>query len=283
MRYFVKNPSTLLEALLVFYPDSSKRTLLNWIEKKRVFVNNKVVSKKNFTVKSGDLLSIGPKEKVLKSEIKILFEDRFFVIIEKPEGMLSVPLDEGPSENAWYILKKIKSLSSILPVHRLDRETSGVMMFAKGKVAQEAFKELFFHHDIKREYMAIVEGQIFPDKDTWQSYLMEMKNLHVKATTAEEGSLAITHYEVVERNEKYSLLRLNLETGKKHQIRVHCKEARHPVLGDKKYGATEDPLHRVALHAIKLEFVDPFSKKLYSFTSPLPKIFLTKMNFTYSE
>ncbi|MEI6242145.1 MAG: RluA family pseudouridine synthase [Chlamydiota bacterium] len=282
MRHIVATPSTLIEALCFFYPDSSKRTLLTWIENERIVVNSQKVSKKKFPLKSGDLLTIGPKEKILPGLIKILYEDRFFVIIEKPEGLLSVPLDDAPSENAWYRLRKEKTLSSILPVHRLDRETSGVMMFAKGKMGQEAFKELFLHHDITREYIAIVEGQLFPDKGTWQSYLMEMKNLHVTTTTPDQGSLAITHYEVIERNEKYSLLRLQLETGKKHQIRVQCNAAKHTVLGDKKYGSTINPIGRLALHATRLAFVDPFSKKPYSFSSPLPESFLKRGQFSLS-
>ena len=149
-----------------------------------------------------------------------------------------------------------------LTVHRIDQDTSGTLLFARGTLSEEKFDPLFERHAIEREYIAIVEGRIPQDSGTWESYLCEKENYDVEVTTPEEGKKAIAHFEVIRRSKKFNFLRLRLETGRKHQIRVHCMEAGYPVMGDRRYGSLVK--HRLCLHA------HPFTGKKIEVEAPIP-------------
>ena len=193
--------------------------------------------------------------------------------------MLSVATAFDKTNTAHSVLKAQFKPRQVYVVHRLDQDTSGVMLFALKENCFEAMKKIFEKHDIDRVYYAIVEGNLDSSSGTWQSYLYEDANYHVHSTTsAQTGELAITHYEVKAANKHYSLLELKLETGRKNQIRVHCQQAGNPVVGDKKYGATKNPLKRLGLHAYMLAFVHPSTHKKKIFTSPLPEVFLKIFN-----
>ena len=144
-------------------------------------------------------------------------------------------------------------------------------MFARGKASEEKFDVLFEQHDILREYYAIVEGQLKDNTGTWESNLLELPSFHVIDTP--DGKHAITHYKVIRRSAKYTYLKLQLETGRKHQIRVQCQMAGHPIVGDQRYGSVENPLKRLCLHACTLGFKHPFTGKQIKFSSPLPGAF----------
>jgi tRNA pseudouridine32 synthase/23S rRNA pseudouridine746 synthase/23S rRNA pseudouridine1911/1915/1917 synthase len=159
----------------------------------------------------------------------------------------------------------------IFAVHRIDRETSGCLLFARGKEAEGKLKELFEKHALKRVYFAIVEGRMQKKVGTWQSRLLELESLHV--VESDTGREAITHFSVLKHSPKYTYLKLTLETGRKHQIRVHCSAAGYPVLGDTRYGASEDPIRRMCLHARHLELVHPFTGKMLMIESPVPTAF----------
>ena len=159
-------------------------------------------------------------------------------------------------------------------VHRLDQDTSGVMLFALSEEGKIGLKELFAAHDLVRQYVGIVEGTFTQAKGTWKSYLFEDKNYRVHVVrSAEKGELAITHYLLEGNTRQFSRLRLTLETGRKNQIRVHCQNAGHSIVGDYKYGAKTDAMKRLALHAHLLEFIHPLTGEEMTFCSPIPEEF----------
>jgi len=174
--------------------------------------------------------------------------------------------------NAW--LGQNKGKERIQVVHRLDRETSGVLVFAKNAYAREQLKEQFAAHTTERIYVAVVEGEMDPDAGTFRSYLREMRDLKMVSVDAHpDAKFAVTHYKTIETNGRYSMLEVQLETGRKNQIRAHLSEAGHPVVGDRMYGSEVNPLGRLGLHAKLLGFEHPVTRKRMLFTAPVPKVF----------
>ncbi len=274
MHTIVKKNQSLLEALLLLSPDSSKTTLRSWVEKGRVQVDGHPAKIPSQQVLPGQKVEVLRKTKFTREGIEILYEDKDIVVINKPEGLLSVATAFDKTTTAHCILKRRFHSQIVYPVHRLDRETSGVMVFAYSQRAKEHLKELFFHHDIGRTYFAIVENRIEEKNGSWKSYLIEDATYYVKSTSSsEKAKLAITHYEVAGVSDHFSFLRLKLQTGRKNQIRVHCKEAGFPIVGDQKYGALTNPLERLGLHAETLIFTHPDTKKTMHFEAPLPASF----------
>lgn len=281
MKYIIEKDTSLLEALSGFFPDSSRRTLQNWIKAGRIAIDGAVQQRANSPVLAGKSLTLLSKAQGRTIEgIPLLYQDRWSIVIDKPSGLLSVPA-ENDQVSALDFLRIGMRCQSIYPVHRIDQETSGVLLFARGKQAEAAFDELFAAHLLDREYCAIVEGHLSSSQGTWVSFLKEKENYDVECVAEGEGKKAITHYEVLRRSPKFSFLRLRLETGRKHQIRVQCREAGHPILGDWRYGSTADPVKRLCLHAHALRFLHPFTQKQMAFTAVLPEGFKT-LNFPLS-
>ncbi|MCH9608793.1 MAG: hypothetical protein S4CHLAM45_07050 [Chlamydiales bacterium] len=237
----------LLEELSRLYPDSSKRTLKNWIKWGRVKTE-------------GDKLSLAKKSNF------VIYSDKWLIVINKPFGMLSVP-DESGSYSALDRLKK--QFPSVYPVHRLDYGASGTLLFARTPDMKRKLSTLFRNHDLEREYIAIVEGRVAQEKGTWSYPLHELESYDV--VVSKEGREAITHFERLRVTPKFSTLRIQLETGRKHQIRVHCREVGHPIIGDFRYGAVSDPIKRLGLHAKSLSFIHPMTKKKMHFETE-PKL-----------
>jgi 23S rRNA pseudouridine1911/1915/1917 synthase len=273
MKYTVTENQTLLEALGKFSPKSSKTTLRCWLKEGRVFVDERVQKIATSPVEAGQVITLGVKEKVYEGGLKILYEDSDLVVIEKPAGLLSVSTAFQKTDTAHSILKKKYRPTKVYVVHRLDQETSGVMLFALSEEAFLGLKDLFADHTIERAYCAVVEGNMEESSGTFSSYLLEDKNYVVHEVNSSKGQLAITHYEVEASNKRYSWLNLRLETGRKNQIRVHCQSAGHSIAGDKKYGAKTSPIKRLCLHAYYLAFEHPITHKKMEFESPIPKEF----------
>ncbi|MGK5594796.1 MAG: RluA family pseudouridine synthase [Parachlamydiaceae bacterium] len=274
MKTKISEKQHLLEVLSVLAPDSTKTTLRSWVKQGRVTINGKACRRADIEVLPGQEVSVEPKQWVLGGNIKILYQDHHLIVIDKPEGILSVSSNFEKKETAHGYLKQHFAPSRIHVVHRLDQDTSGVMIFAVSEKARDRLKAMFEKHDLERSYIALVEGAFDEEKGTWQSYLYEDGNYYVRTTNnPEKGKLAITHFEVLNVKKNLSSLRLTLETGRKNQIRVHCKEAGHPVIGDKKYGAETNALKRLGLHAHYLSFKHPITGKVMAFTSPVPKEF----------
>lgn len=275
MKYKVTKDMTLLEALSSFAPDCSKSTLRIWLKNERVEVDGELQKIAATKVLAGQEVEVHDKAKLTESgEIRIIYEDQHIVAIEKPSGMLSVATAFETSKTAHSFLKKHFRPKKIYVVHRLDQDTSGVMIFALSEEAYTVLKDMFEHHLLERAYTAIIEGRLPDLRGTWESYLIEDDNYVVRETQDEtEGRLAITHYDVIRTSKNYSALSLHLETGRKNQIRVHCQNSGHSIVGDKKYGSRTNPIKRLCLHAHLLAFDHPITKKRMRFESPLPEEF----------
>lgn len=279
MKYFISQSIDLLEFLRSKFPDSSSRTLRAWIKHGRIEVGGKIVKKAQRTLQAGEEVEVLSKQRNLEQGLKILYEDRDLVVVNKPAGMLSVAAAYETEDTAHAILKRKYKPHRIHVIHRLDRDTSGTLLFAKTEEARDKLKELFKVHDLQRQYCAVVEGVLEQDSGTWKSYLWEDASYHVRVTEdSRRGQLAITHYEVQKRSPRYSLLHVTLETGKKNQIRVHCQEAGYPVVGDRKYGGHGSSLRRLGLHAELLAFVHPITGTFLKFHVAPPTAFFRLLN-----
>jgi 23S rRNA pseudouridine1911/1915/1917 synthase len=275
MKFIVKSDMTLLNALKQFYPESSLNTLKSWIKEGRISLDEKPAKRGNLAVLEGQQIELNSKSRYIEGGLRLLHEESDLVVIDKPSGLLSVATAFDKTKTAHAYLKSLYRPRPVYVVHRLDQETSGVMLFVLNGNMFKQMKKIFETHKIDRVYYALVEGNLKLSSGTWQSYLYEDANYYVHSTPIEgAGALAVTHYEVKAANKLYSLLELRLETGRKNQIRVHCQQAGHPIIGDKKYGAHKNPLKRLGLHAHQLAFVHPSTKKKMVFTSPVPESFL---------
>lgn len=275
MKYIAVEDLNLLEALTRLAPESSKTTLRSWLKDGRITVNAETIKLAAFRVKKGQEVELGTRQRFTKNGIKIYYEDRHIVVVEKPDGLLSVSTAFQKNETLHAYLKERYHPQPVYVVHRLDQDTSGVMLFALSEEARDKLKLTFEKHDIERGYYAIVEGKpVEQDSGTWQSYVYEDDNYVVHNTPdPEKGSLAVTHFEVHNKSRRYTALILKLETGRKNQIRVHCQTAGNPVVGDKKYGASTSPIKRLCLHAFLLAFQHPITQKPMRFESPIPESF----------
>lgn len=264
----------LLSCLALHYPDTAQRRLRSWIAHGRVAVDGFLVSKDNFPLLAGQTLWVDTQCQPASLDIQILFQDQHLIAIYKPAGLLSVATDFSTGLTAHDALKRACHPSRIFVVHRLDKGTSGVMLFAKSQEGLEGLKKLLKDHAICREYLAVVEGKVEPAAGSWRSYLREDKAFHVhECADARQGELAITHFETLDYAQGRSWLKVTLETGKKNQIRVHTAAAGHPVCGDEKYGAKTNPIGRIALHAYRLTFVHPVTGRSMVFQAPVPLAF----------
>lgn len=276
----VDNSMELMKFLMEKMPENSRNSIKSMLTHKRVLVDDEVVSQYNYLLKAGQTVSIG-KAKISKHDLKgvtILYEDKDIIVIEKAKGLLSVATAKEKDNTAYSILKKYLKekdpKNMIFVVHRLDRDTSGVMIFAKTAKAQDILQTNWNDMVKERTYVAVVEGTMEKDSDTITSYLAENKAYITYSTdNKEEGKKAISTYKVLKKNKRYSMVEVNIETGRKNQIRVHMQELGHSVIGDKKYGATTNPIKRLGLHAHSIVFTHPITKEVFSFTSEIPNEF----------
>lgn len=276
----VREKNTLMSFLLQALHDQSRTAVKSFLAHKLVQVNNHVTTQFDTPLEPGDTVTVGMNKSAAPFHhpmLNILYEDEYLIVVEKASGLLSMGTERDKTKTAYYILnnyvKNKDPRSHIFILHRLDRETSGIMMFAKSKKIQEVLQKNWNAMIRERKYVAIVEGCPQPEKGQVKSYISENKALIVHPTFSQEGKLAITNYTTLKSNRQFSLVELELETGRKNQIRVHMQEIGHPVTGDPKYGATKNPLHRLALHAFKLNFIHPVTEKEMKFETPVPAKF----------
>jgi 23S rRNA pseudouridine1911/1915/1917 synthase len=203
-----------------------------------------------------------------------VYEDAYLLVVEKKEGLLSVSTERQKERTAQHILQDYVRRSHrnnrVFVVHRLDRETSGLMMYAKDEKTQRTLRDNWHDIVVDRRYVTVVEGDMEKDTDTVRSWLTDHTFYVSSSPTDDGGKEAITHYKTIKRANGYSLVELQLETGRKNQIRVHMSELGHPVVGDRRYGSEIDPLGRMALHAFKLCFYHPVTGELMEFETPYP-------------
>ena len=279
MRQTVSEPQALLDALAALYPDSSKTTLRQVLQSGRVRVNGEIEKNARRDLEAGETIDIAQKsvQIALPPGLAILHEDEDLIVVLKSHGLLTVATERERDTTTHAYLNdylKQKGEERIHVVHRLDRETSGVLVFAKNFETREALKTQFAAHDVDRVYVAIIEGAMDPPRGTIESYLRERKDLRMESVRSHpDAKLAITHYRTIQSKGPYSMLEITLETGRKNQIRTHLSEAGHPVVGDRMYGSTVNPIGRLGLHAKLLGFDHPTTGKHVVFTAPIPAAF----------
>jgi len=211
-----------------------------------------------------------------KEKLDIIYEDKFIIVINKPSGLLTISTDNEKNNTLYhkvydYLKKKHKS-NKVFIVHRLDKDTSGLVVFAKSEKIKYYLQNNW--DNVKRFYYAVVNGDVNKKYGEIESYLKETKTLLVYSSNDKKnGKLAITKYEKIISNNKYSLLKIDIKTGRKNQIRVHLNDIGHSIVGDKKYGLMNNPINRLALHAYYLEFIHPISKEVLKLEIKYPKEF----------
>jgi 23S rRNA pseudouridine1911/1915/1917 synthase len=220
-------------------------------------------------------------KKSSKNRLDIIYEDKDIIVINKPAGLLSVSTDRESRDTAYCLVNDYlkNKRGRVWIVHRLDRETSGVMLFAKSEKVKLILQDNWDNMAISRSYAAVVEGKVKVPESQIKSWLKQTKTLLVYSSSRpEDGKLAVTNYRVLKTSAKYSLLEISLETGRKNQIRVHMKDIGHPIAGDKKYGAATNPLRRIGLHAHFLTIIHPNLKTEMRFESKIPETFMKMFN-----
>ena len=272
MKQLVVNKEEIIYEYLKNNLNISKNSIKNLLHDKYVYVNDKCISKYDYVLKIGDIISI-------KStlDIDIIYEDKDIVVVNKPSGLLTISTSKEKNNTLYKMVsnyvKKNNKNNKIFIIHRLDKDTSGIVMFAK----EEKIKNLYQNNwnDIvkSRKYYAITDGTLKEKEGIIKSYLFEDKNYIMHSTKDKtKGKLAITEYNVLKENNKLFLLDINISTGRKNQIRVHLKEKNAPILGDTKYG-NKNKTNRMYLHAYKLELINPKTKKLMTFETEVPEEF----------
>ena len=306
--YQVSQDAFLLEYLFQLFPGQSRTGVKNMLSKGRILVNGESRTAFDLPLKKGDRITVISKgisiaratrndarSEVEKAGVQILFEDENYIVVDKPSGMLTVAT--GKEKKTLYALLNAyikvnarmqrkedllsgrepdRSTAKIWIVHRLDRGTSGVLVFAKNERAKDILQSKWKDLVAERKYVAWLEGKLEKERGAIQSWLAENpKSLKMVSLDQEApgSQLAITHYRVLSCSRHYTQVEFSLQTGRKNQIRVHAAWLEHPVAGDEKYGAQTDPVKRLALHAETLVFRNPFSGKTVRCTSPLPACF----------
>ena len=219
---------------------------------------------------------------LLNKYVKIVYEDKDIIVIEKSEGILSMA--STPKQycvknvlDEYFEKRHFKCTAHV--VHRLDRETSGLMIYAKNIETAKILEDNWHDMVYDRRYIAVLCGRVEKEGGTIQSWLRESKSfVTYSSPTDNGGKLAITHYHRLRSTDDFSLVEMKLETGRKNQIRVHMADLGNPVAGDQKYGNGRDPLHRLALHAYRLNFYHPITREQMQFETPIPKEFLIFFN-----
>ena len=278
----VEHEDTLLAFVLAKLPQKSRTLIKTVLKDRHIFVEGKAVSQFDFPLLPGQRVEVSWERSVVEKpakELKIIHEDDDLIVIDKPSGLLTVATDKEKRKTAYAMLsdyvKGQDPENKIFIVHLLDRETSGLLLFAKNEGIKKQIQETWETTIAERSYVAVVEGQFEPPEGTITSWLKESSALIVYSHQSSQlGKKAVTHYKKLRGNAQFSLLQLNLETGRKHQIRVHMQDIHHPIIGDDKYGASVNPLRRMGLHAQVLAFTHPKTGKLCRFETPIPGKFL---------
>ena len=275
-----------MEKLIVLYNDElfnylrnnlvskSKNNIKSLLKNECVYVNNKLVTKYNYIVNKNDVIVIGKNIKKDNFNLKIIYEDNDIIVVDKPTKILTISNDKEKEKTLYrevsnYLKKERKK---VFVIHRLDFDTSGVIMFAKSQKVQQLYQDNWNNLAKVREYTAVVQGKT-NNKGHIESYLKMSKSLQVYSSKNKDGLFSITDYERIKFNDKYSMLKILISTGRRNQIRCHMYDIGHPIVGDLRYKSKDNSLGRLALHANRLEIINPLTNKLMIFVSEVPKEF----------
>lgn len=279
----VLEPQPLLPFLLATWPEVKRTKMKQWLKYDSVLVNDAVVTQHDYELSAGDRVSIQPTKAPpptpdLPEGMRVLYEDADIIVIHKPVNLLTIATETEQDRTAYnaitlYVRDRARTgMARIWVVHRLDRETSGVLLFAKTEEAKETLQADW--QNFEKRYLALVEGKLPANIGTLRAHIDESQPhrvfTHVSAGPGTRE--AITNYRVLRQGMGRTLIELTLETGRRHQIRVQLAEVGCPIVGDKKYGAQSNPARRVALHAALLKIQHPRTGKDMVFESPLPDV-----------
>lgn len=272
MKYFVNGNYLLFDYLRNNIDGKSKNNIKSLLKNEVVFVNGKIVTKYNYVLCDGDVVEINKKK--ANNNINIIYEDNDIIVIDKPSKILTIS-NRNEKVNTLYRMVSDhlkKEHKKVFIIHRLDFDTSGIIMFAKSQRVQKLYQDNWNDLAKIREYTAIVDG-ITANKGHIESYLKQTKTLLVYSSKNKDGLFAITDYEKIGGNSKYSMLKIFISTGRRNQIRCHMADIGHPILGDYRYKCKINPIDRLCLHANRLEIINPITKELMVFNSNIPKEF----------
>ena len=279
--YFVREPMELMEFLASKMPQASRTKLKSLLTKRVVFVDNVITTQYNLPLQPGMKVQISRDKhthQFRSNLLRIVYEDAYLIVVEKREGLLSVGTERERERTASTILneylRRQDRRSRVYVVHRLDRDTSGLMMFAKDEKTQHTLRDNWHELVFDRRYVAVVTGEMERDRGTVHSWLTD-RTLYVHSSLVDDGGKeSVTHYRTIKRTKGLSLVELHLETGRKNQIRVHMQDLGHPIVGDGRYGLEDfNPIGRLALHAFKLCFHHPVTGEEMRFETPYPAEF----------
>lgn len=281
LTFAVAEPSKLLEFLFAAMPDRKRTNIKELLKYDQVMVNGTVTRQFDTELQPGNEVKVNLTRAFVtfyNRRMQLVYEDDDVIVVNKGYGLLSIGTDKIKEGTAYSIvreyLKNKDTRNKVFVVHRLDQQTSGLMVFAKNVEAKEGLQHNWNNMVRRRQYVCMVEGKLEPAEGEVKSYLAENSQHLVYSTdNPEEGQLAYTRYKTLKSANGYTLVEVELETGRKNQIRVHMKDLGHPIAGDRRYGARTSPIHRLALHARTLEFIHPVTRKLLSFSTPVPAPF----------
>lgn len=267
----------LLSFLLLNIKNKSRNNIKTFLKNNMILVNGKEVNKYNYLLKENDKVEVNffKKEKI-KSKVRIIYEDEDIIVVDKDTNVLSVSTNKEKNKTVYHYLleylEKKNENERLFIVHRLDKDTSGVLLFAKNQNFRDSLQNDWNSIVTKRSYIAVVKGTFDKKEGSIVSYLKENKEGNVYASY--DGKKATTNYIVLMEKNDYSLLEVEIESGRKNQIRVQLNDIKHPILGDKKYGDVNTAYKRLFLHAKEIEFTNPMNNKKEKYEAKTPKEFL---------
>jgi 23S rRNA pseudouridine1911/1915/1917 synthase len=267
VHWVVSEPTSLREFLQKVFHGVTSPTLKQWMQHGRIWINGQLTKQLATELKSGDIVERREGENLLLGRIKIVAQGPDFIILDKPRELLSVDTELGGKDNLFSLVKEAFAPQHVYVVHRLDRETSGLICFALTPEGFESLKNQIMDRQMHRRYIAVVHGSPEEDEGVWDLWLDDSSGIDVRVCQEGKGEQAVTFYSVLERRGNLTLLDLELVTGKKHQIRVSCAEAGCPVLGEVRYGGADS--YRLWLHAYSLSLIQPHNGEILECYSPM--------------
>lgn len=278
----IKEDGTLLAAAATLLPDHKPAKLKSMLRHNQMAINGVPSTQFDHPVTAGDVLWVNfdrSFQVFSHPRVKLVYEDNDIIVVDKGYGVLSTAAGKPSDDTVYNIVKKyargFSDKASVYVVHRLDRDTSGLMILTRTKQARDKLINNWNNMVIERKYIAVVEGKVEQKEGIVKSFLAENPDTYEMFSTDDKklGRLAVTRYRVVKQGNRFAMVELEIKTGRKNQIRVHMHDLGNPVSGDRKYGGHPSPINRIALHATTLTIVHPVTGKAVTFTSPIPDCF----------